>query len=227
MKQQFSIQGMTCGNCAQQVQTALETLPGVSEVEVSHQQGTASLKSNEHIKDAQVIEVLPTKYTLTSDVSSTPSKARQLYPLFLIFGYLVGATFLIHKDAFSLYNALPDFMGLFFIVFSFFKILDLKGFQQSFRMYDPLAKRLHIYGWFYPFLELALGLMFLMQIELIVALWATILVLSITTFGVVRALFSKNQIQCACLGSVLNLPMTEATFIENAIMIVMAIFMLL
>jgi hypothetical protein len=44
---------------------------------------------------------------------------------------------------------------------------------------------------------------------------------------VVRALFSKNQIQCACLGSVLNLPMTEATFIENAIMIVMAIFMLL
>lgn len=227
MTQQFSIQGMTCGSCAQQVQTALETLPGVSEVEVSLQQGTASLKSNEHIKDAQVMEVLPAKYTLTSDVSSTPSKARQLYPLFLIFGYLVGATFLIHKDAFSLSNALPDFMGLFFIVFSFFKILDLKGFQQSFRMYDPLAKRLHIYGWFYPFLELALGLMFLMQIELIVALWATILVLSITTFGVVRALFSKNQIQCACLGSVLNLPMTEATFIENAIMIVMAIFMLL
>ena len=124
MKQQFSIQGMTCGSCAQQVQTALETLPGVSEVEVSHQRGTASLKSNEHIKDAQVMEVLPAKYTLTSDVSSTPSKARQLYPLFLIFGYLVGATFLIHKDAFTLSNALTDFMGLFFIVFSFFKILS-------------------------------------------------------------------------------------------------------
>jgi len=122
---------------------------------------------------------------------------------------------------------LPDFMGLFFIVFSFFKFLDLKGFQQSFRMYDPLAKQLSLYGWVYPFLELALGLMFLMRIELNIALWATVVILGITTLGVTKALMGKNQIQCACLGSVLNLPMTEATFIENAIMIVMAAFMLL
>ena len=39
-----------------------------------------------------------------------------------------------------------DFMGLFFIVFSFFKMLDLKGFSQSFKMYDPLAKRIPVYG---------------------------------------------------------------------------------
>jgi hypothetical protein len=35
-------------------------------------------------------------------------------------------------------------------------------------------------------------------------------------------LIQKRQMQCACLGSVLKLPMTEATFIENAVMIVMA-----
>ena len=38
-----------------------------------------------------------------------------------------------------------DFMGLFYIVFSFFKMLDLKGFPESFKMYDPLAKRLPIW----------------------------------------------------------------------------------
>jgi hypothetical protein len=118
-------------------------------------------------------------------------------------------------------------MGLFFLVFSFFKFLDLKGFQQSFRMYDPLARRVSLYGLVYPFLELALGLMFLMRLGLDVALWTTLAILSITTFGVTKTLINKNQIQCACLGSVLNLPMTEATFIENAIMIVMAVFMLL
>jgi hypothetical protein len=119
-----------------------------------------------------------------------------------------------------------DFMGLFYIVFSFFKFLDYKGFPDSFRMYDPLAKVLPAYGWAYPFIETALGLMFLLRFEIDVALVATIVILGITSIGVTRSLFSKKVIKCACLGTALNLPMTEATFIENTIMLVMAVWML-
>ena len=118
-------------------------------------------------------------------------------------------------------------MGLFFFVFSFFKFLDLKGFQQSFRRYDPLAKLLPFYGWVYPFIELTLGVLFLTQLEAQLALWVTLVILSITTVGVIKVLLSREKIQCACLGSVLNLPMTEATLIENAVMIGMAGWMLL
>ena len=110
-----------------------------------------------------------------------------------------------------------DFMGLFYVVFSFFKFLDLKGFQTSFQMYDPLAKRISIYGWVYPFIELALGLCFLMRYQLEFALILTLLILGMTTIGVLRVLIDKRQIQCACLGTALKLPMTEATFIENAV----------
>jgi hypothetical protein len=119
-----------------------------------------------------------------------------------------------------------DFMGLFFIVFSFFKLLDLKGFITSFKMYDPLAKRIPIYALVYPFIEVTLGLLFLFRIGILFSLWMTVLVLGITTVGVTRSLLSKQDITCACLGSVLKLPMTLATFIENAIMILMAIIML-
>jgi hypothetical protein len=42
----------------------------------------------------------------------------------------------------------------------------------------------------------------------------------------VQSLLNKRQIQCACLGTALKLPMTQATFIENAIMIAMALAML-
>ena len=35
-----------------------------------------------------------------------------------------------------------------------------------------------------------------------------------TTFGVIKAC-QKSQIECACLGTALKLPMTEATLIEN------------
>ena len=119
-----------------------------------------------------------------------------------------------------------DFMGLFFIIFSFFKMLDLKGFSQSFKMYDPLAKRIPLYGLIYPFIETTLGLMFLMRYEINIALIVTLIILSFTTVGVTKTLLSKKSIQCACLGTALKLPMTEATFIENAIMIVMAIMMI-
>jgi hypothetical protein len=33
-----------------------------------------------------------------------------------------------------------DFMGLFFVVFSFFKFLDYKGFPSAFAQYDPLSQ---------------------------------------------------------------------------------------
>ncbi len=119
-----------------------------------------------------------------------------------------------------------DFMGLFFIVFSFFKFLGYKSFPKSFAMYDPLSKILPIYGWLYPFIETALGLSFLFRFKITLTLWVSLIVLSITTFGVLSSLRSKNKIQCACLGTVLNLPMTEATLIENLIMITMAFGML-
>jgi hypothetical protein len=94
-------------------------------------------------------------------------------------------------------------------------------------MYDPLAKRLPIYGWIYPFIETGLGIMLLMRYEVKIALIITLLVLGITTIGVTKTLLDKKSIKCACLGTVLKLPMTEATFIENLIMIVMAISMLM
>ena len=93
-------------------------------------------------------------------------------------------------------------------------------------MYDPLAKRLPIYGWIYPFLETALGIMFLMRFQVNIALIITLVVLGITTFGVTKTLLDKKSIRCACLGTALKLPMTEATLIENTIMIAMAALML-
>ena len=120
-----------------------------------------------------------------------------------------------------------DFMGLFYVVFSFFKLLDFKGFPASFGMYDPLAKRVPIYAKIYPFVETGLGLMFLMRLQIQVALILTIIILGITTVGVTKTLLDKKAIRCACLGTALKLPMTEATFIENAIMLVMAITLLI
>jgi copper chaperone CopZ len=227
MKQIIHIEGMTCQGCASSVEKAIVQLPVVESVSANHKTGIVSVFQQSLVHPEEIKVVLPPKYILVDNPSIVPSKAKQLFPLVLIFVFLIGGTTIIHHPIFETQAVLLDFMGLFFVVFSFFKFIDLNGFQDSFSRYDPLAGSLPFYGWVYPFIELALGVLFLMQWEVQLALWLTLGILSITMIGVVRVLLSKQKIQCACLGSVLNLPMTEATLIENAMMIGMAGWMLL
>ena len=143
----------------------------------------------------------------------------------MIFIYLFIASLLLTNGR-DVATFVSYFMGLFYIVFSFFKFLDYNSFPTSFRQYDPIAKRIPIYGWIYPFLETALGLSFLLQWQVNLSLVITLIILGSTSIGVIDQLRKKTTIQCACLGTVLNLPMTEATLIENALMLSMTLMML-
>ena len=232
----YLIEGMTCMGCVKGVEQKLMNVEQIHAVAVDLQSGEAKITTaDSEVPLSSLQETLGSKYQISAQstagiqqelATESPSKWVQLKPLFLIFAYLVATTVLLHWDTADLSAMMLDFMGLFYVVFSFFKFLDLKGFQTSFQMYDPLAKRISVYGWVYPFIELALGLCFLMRYQLEFALILTLLILGMTTIGVLRVLIDKRQIQCACLGTALKLPMTEATFIENAVMIVMALFML-
>ena len=237
MEQIFSIKGMTCNGCRTHVEQELNNLPGVEKAIVTLEDHTAKIASRHRLTAEQLEAALPEKYsvkdnTVTPVIATTPikdqeaSEWQQLFPLFLIFGYLTTASILMNINPWSGGDFMLDFMGLFYIVFGFFKLLDLKGFPTSFAMYDPIAKRISIYGWIYPFLETALGILFLIRWQIPAALIITIVILGITTIGVVKTLLDKKQIQCACLGTALKLPMTKATLIENSVMLVMAVWML-
>tara|TARA_R110002072_G_scaffold301184_1_gene480430 strand:- start:614 stop:1351 length:738 start_codon:yes stop_codon:yes gene_type:complete len=241
MKHTYILTGMTCGGCVASVEKYLSEIKQITHVAIDLEKGEAEITMTSHVTTEILQKALPEKYTITEKVvektaiasvvtgfslEEEKTKFQQLKPLFLILFYITTAGVLLNYKNWSWESFMFDFMGLFYIVFSFFKMLDLKGFPESFKMYDPLAKRVPFYGWIYPFIETALGLMFLLRFELNIALWITLIVLGITTIGVTKTLLDKKSIRCACLGTALKLPMTEATFIENAIMIVMAILML-
>ncbi len=234
MKTKYYVNGMTCTSCEASVEKSLEAVNGVISAQASYSSATVIVESLDVLELNQLQLALNDKYKLsafkefdTQESRNAPDKLQQLFPLFLILTYVFAASIALNMDDFFYQSFMVDFMGLFFIVFSFFKLLDLKGFVASFKMYDPLAKKIPLYAMIYPFLEVILGLLFLFRIGIQFSLWMTVIVLGITTIGVTRSLLSKQNITCACLGSVLNLPMTLATFIENALMILMAIIMLL
>jgi cation transport ATPase len=216
------------------VQNKLNQIGGVLNAEVNLEEEEAVIEMNKHISILELQNSLPSKYNIieketkmSTVITDEKSELQELFPLFLIFGYITVAAVLLNYKTQGFSGFMLDFMGLFYVVFSFFKLLDLKGFPDSFRMYDPIAKKVPIYGWIYPFIELGLGLLFLMRVQLIPALIITIVILGITTIGVTKILLDKKSIQCACLGTALKLPMTKATFIENTVMLVMAVVMLL
>ncbi len=232
MTRTYTITGMTCEGCKASVTQALESLPAVTGVAIDLETGETKLEMETMVSTSEMQQALSPKYGIMEsrnvfEQSSKPSKLVQLRPLLLIFVYLVTASVLLNYSDWDVNEMMLDFMGLFFIVFSFFKILDLKGFPSSFRMYDPLAKSLSFYGWIYPFVETALGIMFLMRLQVGLALIVTVVILGITTIGVGKTLLDKKTIRCACLGTALKLPMTEATIIENVVMILMAVYMLI
>lgn len=118
-------------------------------------------------------------------------------------------------------------MAGFFLVFSAFKFLDPHGFADAYASYDLLAKRWHGYGFIYPFLELGLGLAYLFRVAPTATHLATIIVMGFSSLGVLAALRSKRRIVCACLGTVLNLPMSTITLVEDLGMVAMAALMLI
>ena len=75
-----------------------------------------------------------------------------------------------------------------------------------------------VYRYLYPFIELTLGVCYLTAFAPLATNLANCAVMSAGAVGVARALFRKNRIQCACLGTVFNLPMSKVTLVEDLLM---------
>jgi len=164
----------------------------------------------------------------TMMVDDVKSRLETFKPLILIFLFISGVSVIatVEGGQINLMKWMNYFMAGFFITFSFFKLLDLRAFADSYSMYDLLAKRVRTYGFVYPFIELALGIAYLTHFAPNSTYIATIAVMGFSSLGVIQSVLDKKKIKCACLGSVFNLPMTTVTIIEDLLMVAMAVLML-
>lgn len=119
------------------------------------------------------------------------------------------------------------FMGLFLVVFGMLKCFDLQGFAKGFKKYDVITQKLPAYGLVFPFIELTLGLMMLANCHTVYAYWGALVVSAVTLYGVLKALRAGMDVRCACLGTMLNVPLSTVTVVENAGMILMTGIMLI
>jgi copper chaperone CopZ len=256
MKQTVNISGMTCEACEYKIQHVISQIPNVKSVVAKFSDNSVVIESDEKITDESIKETLKphTKYALIANPVSgadpdlqlglhgnafttqqeEQSWTSQYYPLLLIVAFITGVSFLtsFHMNIYAMQHFqlkmfLHNFMTGFFLVFSFFKLLDVKAFAESFQMYDLLAAKVPVYGKIYPFIELTLGILCLIHFQEKYVYIADIVIMAFGALGVIQSVVDKRKIRCACLGSVFNLPMSTITIIENSVMVMIGIVLLL
>ncbi len=229
---------LNCGSCVAAVKPYLDSDSSIESWSVDTDdpnkiltvQGTnfSDTEIQRHVADAG-FKVLGKVDAQTPRSETATNGFFQTYkPLLLVLGYLLAIVVLVevNQRSFDGMRAMRTFMGGFFLAFSFFKLLDLRGFADTFQTYDVVARPFRPYGFLYPFIELGLGVAYLVNFIPIVTNLVTLVVMLIGIVGVSQALMQRRQIQCACLGTVFNLPMSKVTFIEDSVMAAMAAVML-
>jgi copper chaperone CopZ len=240
VKTVLDIEGMHCKACVGRMTQALQGLPDVqtatvtlnppraelesdAPIDLAALQSAASAAGNYRIRPAPAEAAAPAIPVVGDD----PTQKKSLYPLWLILSYVAGTSALVTFDDRSWHSYLNTFMAGFFLVFSFFKLLDLRGFAASYRMYDLVAGAIPAWGFIYPFVELGLGIAYSLRWQPMVVNIATLALMLVGALGVLKAMRTKSATRCACLGTALNLPLTAVTLTEDLGMGAMAVAMLL
>lgn len=229
MTHTYKVTGMTCGGCEAKVKGNLLMVPHITSVEVSKENQSATISMDKHVGLSTLQQSLGEKYKISAQEHHEATEQAKSWlstykPILLIFGYITTMAIIFGTDHgdFHWMVAMNTFMAGFFLTFSFFKILDLKGFAESYLMYDLVAKQVPAWGYIYAFIELGLGLAYVTGFQPLLTNTITFIVMTVSIIGVLQSVLNKRKIRCACLGAVFNLPMSKVTIIEDALMIGMS-----
>ena len=249
-KYKFFVSGMTCDSCTNAIKSAIINKYPLSKVDLSLTTKELLISTNSEILLSNLNDLvrLLGDYEISDKKSQENNYVRfdlekkdktafdNIYnylkdkkPLLIALFVVVAASICLSINSTNddLINKFLSYnMGMFFTVFSFLKLLSVRGFASSFSGYDIISKKIYKYSLIYPFIELMLGLYYLSgNTNLFVCIFVIVIMVS-QTYGVINILFGKKNIRCACMGETINLNISELTLLENIVMIVISSYMI-
>lgn len=246
MKLTYGIKGVHCQSCLEKIRTALA--PIAKTIQFTQDPASVTLELNSFMSltelNSKIAEAGNYQLYLQNIVSANHNHPdhdikhneheqqltlKSAYPIILITAYIALVSIITHLQPSGIHimGAMNSFMAGFFLVFSAFKFLNLSGFAEAYANYDLLAAKWKFYGFIYPFIELALGIAYLLQPKSIILNTVTIIVMGFSAIGVINALRQKRKFICACLGTIINVPMSIITLTEDLTMVFMALLMII
>lgn len=116
-------------------------------------------------------------------------------------------------------------LGLLLVISGSLKLPDIKGFSRTVMAYGILPRALAKFtGRIIPFVEIILGGMLLLGLQLLLASILTLLYLAGITCVLVVALVQKKRMEnCGCFGTAFKVPLTWKKVLENLVWIALAV----
>jgi len=235
MKLQYNVEGITCGGCISTVTDKLKNLKNIEQLKVQREFPQISFEYERPVDIMELQKILGNfgKYqVLNSNAplifeseSELNSKIETYKPVLII---------VLFVSIFSVISANGDFIDLinnllsgFFVVFSFFKLVDFEGFTTSFTNYDIIARKFKFYAIIYPFIEFFLGVLYFLNIYPSFTNFGTVIIIGIGLIGIVQSVVYNRGLPCACLGNVFNLPVNKFTILVYSCILMMSSFLLI
>jgi copper chaperone CopZ len=195
MRQTYQIEGMHCSTCVEKIKKALSTKFKDVEVSLDPPLLQIEVEKSPSLTELNTLLGLVGNYQVQpfhKNVEVKPNEENKniwtYYPIFLITVYIAGVALInnYHWEGMHWQSFMNHFMAGFFLVFSAFKFLDIRGFADGYATYDLLARQWYPYGYIYPFLELGLGILYLGAWFLTLTQIITVILMGFSTLGVIN-----------------------------------------
>ena len=250
----YKINGATCQSCLKTISSKILELEAVNSIDqINLNSITIDFRSHLDLDQMNAF-LMNTKYSISNEQKITPksndlqvqekTKLKDFIPLIVVLVYIFGGAIVLYKlignsimnmssmsqitsssndNIMSFMNYL---MGLWFLIFAMFKFFDLSGFAEGYSQYDLIAKKWFGWGYVYPLVEVALGLAYLFSFQMLWTNVVTIVLMIIGAIGVWIKLYKKEKFQCACLGNIFKISLTQITLFKDISMAIMALGMI-
>lgn len=114
---------------------------------------------------------------------------------------------------------MTNFMGAFFCIVSMLKLFDLEGFVEQYAEYDIFSIRNRNYAYAYPFLELGLGVLFILQFFTVILSILAFILMVYNAIGVIKGMAHGRKLRNVSLGAgtLTVVPLNGISLFENVI----------
>lgn len=225
--ERFLVKGVRCASCVGKIEAALLSEPRIQSVVIGGDRRSLTLA---HGLD----EPLADLNAMLASLGSYRVEERSLLRLFLAkithYRPLILMTCLVLVFGAALqalrgwhgYGLMGDLMAGYFLLFGALKVANREAFSRAYARYDLLAGRSAAYAAVYPFLEVGIGIIYLIQPEALpLNLLVAVLMLE-KAWSVNKAIGNGQNLQCACLGGFFSIPISKVTVFEDLLMAFMA-----
>ena len=181
-------------SCVSKIEKSLYGNSAIKKISIDKETGDTTLvgESLPHDDIISSLVAAAGEYNLraTSAGHSVSKESNRSYkPLLIIVLYLLGTTLLLEFSSgmFQMKTWMAHFMAGFFLVFSFFKMLDIAAFAKAYQSYDIIAAKAKWYGYMFPFIELGLGIAYLLYSDNELTHLITAIVMFVSLIGVIKS----------------------------------------